>query len=138
MLEGKELEAEIASRPGDKVTREDIEARIADTHYFVPPQLPGTMTLCIIELDNGFTVAGKSACADPTNFSVDIGMALSYADAFKQLWPLFGFLLTEQRYLHKMLAAAKDVAAQADEQEKAVAAGVTQVENFLHSNQKSE
>lgn len=114
-LTGEALQAAIDSMPGDRVTREDIEVRITDVHYYHPPQLPGTLTICVIELDNEFTVTGESACADPQNFSLDIGMALAYDSAFKKLWPLFGFLLSECRYQAKMLDVAQDVAQQAED-----------------------
>lgn len=103
------LEAAIASGPGDKVTKDDIDERIKDVHYYHPPMLPGTLTICVIELNNGFTVLGQSACADPANFSVDIGMDLAYADAFKKLWPLFGFLLAEMRHLNKEFNATREI-----------------------------
>src|SRR5690606_2187974 len=40
---------------------------------------------------------GESARVDPANFDAQIGQALAYDDAFRKLWPLFGFALTERR-----------------------------------------
>jgi hypothetical protein len=56
------------------------------------------VTICQIVLDNRFDVRGEAACVDPVNFDRAIGQSLAYQDAFKKLWPLFGFLLAECRY----------------------------------------
>lgn len=96
MLSDTELNKLMETRPGKRVTREDIEARIKETGYMV---LPGTtVTICNIELDNGYSVRGESACVDPTNFDKAIGEQYAYDDAFRKLWPLFGFLLAEARF----------------------------------------
>lgn len=77
-----------------RVTEEQIKSRIAETHY---ARLGGgTHTVCFIRLDNGYVVTGESACVHPENFDAKIGQDLAYQDAFKKLWPLFGFLLAEQ------------------------------------------
>jgi hypothetical protein len=80
----------------NKVTEADIKARIKSVEYHV---LPGTTcTICNITLDNGFSVRGESACVDPANFDTEKGKLYSYERAFNNLWPLFGFLLAEDRY----------------------------------------
>jgi len=79
-----------------KVTEEYIFSRISSTHFFQPFN-GSTMTICNIVLDNGFSVIGESACVDPANFKTDKGEKLAYDKAFDNLWPLFGFLLAEQR-----------------------------------------
>lgn len=56
------------------------------------------LTICIITLKNGFTVIGTSAPASPENFSQEIGQKLAYQNAFKKLWPLFGFALKQHLY----------------------------------------
>ena len=43
----------------NRVTREGIEAKIVDKQYLVLPD--GRSTLCILTLENGFTVKGFSA-----------------------------------------------------------------------------
>ena len=45
---------------------------------------------------NGFKVVGKSAPASPENFDPEKGRELAYEDAFRQLWPLEGYLLRER------------------------------------------
>ena len=77
-----------------RVHRTDIEKKIYDVNYVVN----GTLTICIIEMWNGFQVVGTSACADPANFDRNIGERYAYDAAFKQLWPLEGYLLREKLY----------------------------------------
>lgn len=83
-----ELDAAIAALPGDKVTKEQMEARVASIDFF---HLGETVTICSITLDNGYSVRGESACVDPANYNQAIGEQLAQDHAFNQLWPLFVF-----------------------------------------------
>jgi hypothetical protein len=56
------------------------------------------LTICVIELRNGFQVVGKAAAADPRNHDSNVGKRYAYEDAFKQIWPLEGYLLKEAIY----------------------------------------
>lgn len=90
------LDERIAAQPGRKVTPEQIKAVQHAWAYHV---FPGTtVTVCLITLRNGFTVLGKSACADPTAFDEFIGRQLAYADATSQIWALEGYLLRERMF----------------------------------------
>lgn len=96
-----EITAALANAPSpDRVTPEAIEARISNVEFFRPI---GTLTLCVVTLDNGFTVTGESACADPENYNKEIGQALAEKQARAKLWPLFGFLLREA--MHRRASA---------------------------------
>lgn len=75
-----------------KITREQIEDRISSVEYIVTH---GTLTLCFIQLDNGFVQSGESRCIDPKTFSSATGQQLAYDAAFDQLWPYFGFMARE-------------------------------------------
>lgn len=95
----------------NRVTLEQIEASISSEHYFTAlegvvgnayvtnadefghPEDLGLLTLCVLRLWNGFTVLGKSACADPANFDEEIGRKIARADAVNQMWPLLGYEL---------------------------------------------
>jgi hypothetical protein len=90
-----QLEQAIAAKPYPKVTKESIEARIADTDYMVLPN--STVTICNIKMTNGFSVRGESACVDARNFDMEIGRQIAYRDAFSKLWQLEGYLLAEKR-----------------------------------------
>ena len=71
------------------------------TSRFVTHALPVFVTLpllsiCILVLENGFTIIGKSAPAAAKNFNAVLGRRLAYDDAIRQLWPLEGYLLRER------------------------------------------
>lgn len=51
------------------------------------------LTICVITLKNGFTLVGKSACASPENFDLEIGGKIAREDARKQIWALEGYAL---------------------------------------------
>ena len=71
-----------------------IQSRIKDVTYH---RIPGTTaTICNIEMANGFSVRGESACVDPKNFDEAIGRKIAYDNAFDKLWPLEGYLLAER------------------------------------------
>lgn len=80
----------------NKVTRDGIEAKIKSVKYSI---IDGTtVTLCHVELVNGFSIRGESACVDPANFDKGLGEKYAYEDAFKKLWLLEGYLLKQKMY----------------------------------------
>lgn len=95
MLNDQQLQDALNASPAPRVTKEYVESRISSV---IITQLPfaETVTVCSITLDNGYSVRGESACVDPKNFDKDIGERIAYDNAFRQLWPLFGFLLAEK------------------------------------------
>ena len=54
------------------------------------------LSICLLVVQNGFVVVGKSAPASPANFNADLGRKLAYEDAIRQLWPLMGFSLRDR------------------------------------------
>jgi hypothetical protein len=94
-MTASELQTAIDKTPAPKVTAEYMKSRIKGQTFFRPT---GTLTVCVIELDSGFTVTGESACASPENYRQDIGEKIAYDNAFEKLWPLFGFALKEELY----------------------------------------
>lgn len=96
MMTNDELENAMEKLPGERVTKEYMEARIASTEFSTLPK--STVTICNITLDNGYSVRGESACVDPANFNREIGEKIAHDNAFNKLWPLFGFLLAEARH----------------------------------------
>lgn len=83
-----------------RVTQEDVQNAIREVMYVVLPD--GRTTICMLTLDNGFTVRGESSCVCAENFDPDIGQSIAYKDAQNKVWPLLGFRLadriqTEQR-----------------------------------------
>lgn len=88
-----------------KVTSPDVENEIANEYYrnagsaMKAPEGSSlyNVTICILQLRNGFVVIGKSACVNAANFNEDIGRTLAREDAIKQVWPLLGFRLADKR-----------------------------------------
>ena len=54
------------------------------------------LTICVLSLENGFTVTGESACASPENFDRIIGQKIAYENAREKIWMLEGYLLKEK------------------------------------------
>lgn len=97
--------AAVATHP--RVTLDDIKNAIAAQYDFTagnalhalgcPTSQPlDLLSICILVMNNGFTVIGKSAPASPENFNADLGKKFAYEDAIRQLWPLMGFSLRDK------------------------------------------
>jgi hypothetical protein len=89
-----EVEALIGASPAPKVTKADMEAKIYNVAFYWHRHL----TICIIELDNGFMTVGHSAPASRENFNERVGQYWAFQDAFKKLWPLEGYRLRCELY----------------------------------------
>ncbi|MBZ6397042.1 MULTISPECIES: Gp49 family protein [Pantoea] len=99
-----------------KITPELIQSKIRSVHYInagravlaaLAPDASldlrtmgelSLVTVCIIELENGFKVEGTSACVDPSNYNEEIGQKCAFDNAFEKIWPLEGYLLKETLY----------------------------------------
>ena len=108
----QEIQAKGMTAP--RITPADIEAEIDSVHFFVASdaiqhenavhehkdgwKLGATqlLTFCVIQLRNGFTVTGESACASPENFNAEIGRKIARENAINKVWPLLGFLPAPQ------------------------------------------
>ena len=79
---------------GKRVTLDALKANIVkeDFHVFPGSQL----TVCVLTLQNGFTVTGESACADPAMFNAEIGQKIARENAERKIWPLMGYALKEE------------------------------------------
>jgi hypothetical protein len=56
------------------------------------------LSICIVVMQNGFSVIGKSAPASASRFDADLGRKLAYEDAIRQIWPLEGYALRTRLY----------------------------------------
>jgi len=101
---------------GPRITPEAIEANIAHEYYFTAsdgvignqymngddgnyedhPLSLRLLTICVLVLQNGFTVTGESACAAPENFDAEIGKKVARQNAINKIWPLMGYELRSQ------------------------------------------
>ena len=75
----------------------DVDPAFSHEDYFAKED-KGTpcLTICILTLENGFTVTGESACASPENFDKLIGQKIAYENARNKIWQLEGYLLKEK------------------------------------------
>ena len=107
-MNDQQIEAEIQAKglTAPRVTPEDIEANIRGEYYFTAAQAmehageyheKGSplhlLTFCVLELRNGFTVTGESACVSPENFNADDGRMYARENAVNKIWPLMGYEL---------------------------------------------
>lgn len=51
------------------------------------------LTMCVLVLNNGFTVFGHSACVSRENFDAEIGAKVARANAVAKIWSLMGYEL---------------------------------------------
>ena len=108
-MSDQSIEQEIVAKglTAPRITPDDIAANISSEHYFTAADgIRGAnnlecergdpltlLTFCVIELRNGFTVTGESACASPENFDADIGRKIARQNAVQKIWPLMGYSL---------------------------------------------
>lgn len=104
----QEIQAKGLTAP--RITPADIAANISSEHYFTAADgIRGAndlecergdpftlLTFCVIELRNGFTVTGESACASPENFDAELGRKIARQNAVAKIWPLLGFSLKQK------------------------------------------
>lgn len=97
--------AAIAVAP--RVSLASMEEKIAAKHEFTMgealtalghPNSPefDILSVCVLKMQNGFTVIGKAAPASAANFNRELGRKFAYEDAVRQLWPLEGYALRER------------------------------------------
>jgi hypothetical protein len=111
------IESEIQAKglTAPRVTPADIEANILSEHYFtasdavqttnavnrlgitrgIPSFALDLLTICVLVLNNGFTVTGESACASPKNFDAELGRKIARGNAVAKIWPLMGYALKQ-------------------------------------------
>jgi hypothetical protein len=104
-----QIEGEIQAKglTAPRVTAAMIERTITEEYYFTAADaLKGTpgesspwcklLTLCVLVLQNGFTVTGESACASRENFDAELGRKIARQHAVNKIWGLEGYLLKQR------------------------------------------
>ena len=79
-----------------KVTLQSIHNKIKNESYIGLPD--GRSTLCMLTLENGYTINGISSCVDASEFDRDVGRQIAFNNAIQQIWPLEGYLLAEKLF----------------------------------------
>lgn len=103
----QQIEQEIQDKglTAPRITPEHIDNQIIGEQYFV---FPGTtVTICLLQLVNGFTVTGESACASPENFDEEIGRKIAREQARDKIWALEGYLLKDKLHNGKEIEESK-------------------------------
>lgn len=83
-----------ANATAPRVTLDSMEAKIVKIEYLYHKHL----TICVLEMVNGFFVVGESAPASVANFDADLGRKFAYENAIRQLWRLEGYALREELF----------------------------------------
>jgi hypothetical protein len=98
MPNDEQIEQQIQSKNlnAPRLTPNLIEDTIASEYYHIVPNT--TITLCVLTLNNGFTVTGESAAASPENFDEEIGRSFARDNAKNKVWMLESYLLKERLY----------------------------------------
>ena len=90
-----------------RVSLDDIKAAIRSEYHFTGAQAIAqlqapidcaleVLSVCLVVMNNGFVIVGKSAPASAENFNADLGAKLAYEDCIRQLWPLMGYALRDR------------------------------------------
>lgn len=90
----KEIQEKGLTAP--RVTPQKVEEVIKSEEYYIFPET--TVTICLLKLENGFSVVGESACASPENFDEEIGRKVAKENAKNKIWALEGYLLKQELY----------------------------------------
>ena len=91
----KEIQDKNLNAP--RLTPALIDSKVAKKDFH---KLTDVLTVCVITLENGFTVTGESACASPENYDQEIGEKIAFENARDKIWLLEGYLL-KQRLLEQ-------------------------------------
>lgn len=102
-LEITDAESKAVQKTPNRVSLEYLESQIRAKYVSTAYDLLGEgvprvdelkiLTICILVMQNGFTIIGKSAPADADNFDAELGAKFAYEDAVRQLWPFEGYAL---------------------------------------------
>lgn len=96
MISESDVEKEIQEKNlnAPRLTPSMIDSTIKGEKYYVFPET--TVTVCCLELANGYTVIGESACASPENFDEKLGRKIARENARNKIWQLEGYLLRQK------------------------------------------
>lgn len=121
-------EAELQARStAPRVTEAEVLGSIATKEFIKVNE--GTLTICVLTLQNGWQVTGESACADLRNYKQDVGERISYDNAVKKIWAFLGFVLRDK--LHN---APKTFLERLNREQNELQDKLTKLINFINNN----
>jgi hypothetical protein len=82
--------ARVGANIAPRITPDRIAWVITGATYH---RLTPTLTVAVLELANGFTVTGESACASPANYNEELGNSIARKQAEAKIWALEGYVL---------------------------------------------
>ncbi|PGD26831.1 hypothetical protein COM32_13085 [Bacillus pseudomycoides] len=74
------------------ITQEDINSILEKIHWTVE-EFHGKCTVVVAKLPNGFILTESSACVDPANYDVNIGIECCKERIVNKVWELEGYRL---------------------------------------------
>ncbi len=97
IMNENEIEEEIQAKNlnAPRLTPDIIDSLIKEKAFH---KLTDVLTVCVLTLQNGFTVTGESACASPANYNQQIGEDIAFTNARDKIWPLAGYALKQKLY----------------------------------------
>ena len=78
----------------EKLTYEHIQSVIKSVEYVQV----GVLTICLMTLQNGFTVTGESACLSLATYDAEIGRKIARDNAEDKIWQLEGYLAKQRMF----------------------------------------
>lgn len=118
-MDSEQMIKDAGADKAPRIAPTTVEQAIVSEHYFTafegacgagqvaPDDLPAPLkllTICVLVVDNGFTVMGEAACASPENFNAELGRAFARRDATSKLGRLLGFRLRDALQMEADLA----------------------------------
>lgn len=90
-----QAQAHVETMTAPKIEPGSVESKIKEVRYL----LYGTLTLCLIEMHNGWIEVGQSKPTAAANFDPEVGKRFAYEDAFRSVCKVEGYLLRERLHL---------------------------------------
>ena len=92
MIDETKLDAMLSASPAPRVTPKRLDEVISKSTFYTHDLL----TLCVLDLANGFTVTGESACVSLANYNQQIGEKIAFDNARNKIWALEGYALKQR------------------------------------------
>ena len=105
LILAKDLKIQAKHLNAPRLNPDMIEATIVGEEYYV---FPGTtLTICKLDLANGYHVVGESAAVSLENFDKEIGQKIARDNAKNKIWTLEGYLLKQNIFEGKVTTATE-------------------------------